>query len=233
MDLTQLSPAVLTELIQLVQEKSDLASRIQAIDAQMERLVSGKAAPAAKSAPMAKETVAVKVKAKSSTPRAPRGALKEGILQALKEAGAAGVNVSELASKLGVDAKNIHVWFSTTGKKVAGLTKLGAGHFALANGSASPELAAVANEVAASETAPEVVVVETVVNEVFVESTPEGVIIEESPVTIVEETVFVVEPTATTETGETFPTEPAIESAPEEKPHHAGESAQFELSSNE
>jgi transposase-like protein len=234
MDLTQLSPAVLTELIQLVQEKSDLASRIQAIDAQMERLVSGKAAaPAVKSAPVAKETVPVKVRAKSSAPRAPRGALKEGILQALKEAGAAGVNVSELASKLGVDAKNIHVWFSTTGKKVAGLTKLGAGHFALANGSAAPELAAVANEIAASETAPEVVVVETVVNEVFVESTPEGIIVEESPVTIVEETVFVVEPTAAAETGETFPTEPAFEAAPEEKPHHGGEGAQFELSSNE
>lgn len=234
MDLTQLSPAILTELIQLVQEKSDLASRIQAIDAQMERLVSGKGAPAAKSASAARATVPVKVKAsKASAPRAPRGALKEGILQALKEAGAAGVNVSELASKLGVDAKNIHVWFSTTGKKVAGLTKLGAGHFALANGSAAPEPAAAANEIAASEPMPEVVVVETVVNEVFVEPTPEGLVIEESPVTIVEETVFVVEPTAAAETEETFPTELAVEAAPEEKPHHAAESAQFELSSNE
>jgi len=228
MDLTQLSPAILTELIQLVQEKSDLNNRIQAIDAQMERLVSGKAAPVAKVA------VPVKVKgAKSGAPRAPRGALKEGILQALKEAGAAGVNVSELAAKLGVDAKNIHVWFSTTGKKVAGLTKLGAGHFALANGAAAPELEVAANEIAASEQAPEVVVVETVVNEVFVEPTAEGLVIEESPVTIVEETVFVVEPTATTETGETFPTEPAAESAPEEKPQHGDEGYQFELSSNQ
>lgn len=234
MDLTQLSPAILTELIQLVQEKSDLASRIQAIDALMERLVSGKGGPAAKSASVAKATVPVKVRAaKSSAPRAPRGALKEGILQALKEAGAAGVNVSELASKLGVDAKNIHVWFSTTGKKVAGLKKLGAGHFALAGGAAAPELAVVANEAAASETTPEIVVVETVVNEVFVESTPEGIVIEESPVAIVEETVFVVEPTAAAEAEEFFPTEPAIEAAPEEKPHHGGESTQFELSSNE
>ncbi|HEY8903016.1 MAG TPA: hypothetical protein VIM48_04865, partial [Chthoniobacterales bacterium] len=133
----------------------------------------------------------------------------------------------------GVDAKNIHVWFSTTGKKVAGLTKLGAGHFALANGAAAPELEVAANEIAASEQAPEVVVVETVVNEVFVEPTAEGLVIEESPVTIVEETVFVVEPTATTETGETFPTEPAAESAPEEKPQHGDEGYQFELSSNQ
>jgi transposase-like protein len=63
-----------------------------------------KAAPAAKPAKKARKG-------------AKRGQLTADILSALKAAGTKGVTVSDLASKLGANYKNIYIWFATTGKK--------------------------------------------------------------------------------------------------------------------
>ena len=58
-----------------------------------------------------------------------RGALKDSILAALQKAGGAGLAVKDLSAALGVKAQNLHVWFSSTGRKVKGITKVGAGRW--------------------------------------------------------------------------------------------------------
>ena len=57
------------------------------------------------------------------------GALKDSILAALQKAGDEGLAVKDLAAALGVKSQNIHVWFSSTGRKVKGVTKVGAGRW--------------------------------------------------------------------------------------------------------
>ena len=58
-----------------------------------------------------------------------RGSLKDLILIALKKAGHEGLAVKELAAALGAKSNRLHVWFSTTGKNVDGLTKVGPGRW--------------------------------------------------------------------------------------------------------
>lgn len=53
------------------------------------------------------------------------GALKAAILKVLKKAGKRGRTIRELADDVGVLSANIHVWFSTTGKRIEGLEKIG------------------------------------------------------------------------------------------------------------
>ena len=58
-----------------------------------------------------------------------RGALKDSILAALQKAGGDGLAVKDLAAALGVKSQNVHVWFSSTGRKVKGVTKIAAGRW--------------------------------------------------------------------------------------------------------
>ena len=74
-------------------------------------------------------------------PRRPRvrpavdaGRLKARILAALKSAGDKGVAVKELSAKLGVKNQNVHVWFSSTGKKLGTIQRVGAGRYRLKPG---------------------------------------------------------------------------------------------------
>lgn len=66
-----------------------------------------------------------------SAPRGKRGALKGKILAALKESGDKGVSVKELSKQLKVKNQNVHVWFSSTGKKLGTIQKIGAGRYRL------------------------------------------------------------------------------------------------------
>ncbi len=58
--------------------------------------------------------------------------LKLPLLKALKQAGASGITVKELAAKLKVKPNNVFSWFYTTGKKVKGITKVGEARYAFA-----------------------------------------------------------------------------------------------------
>lgn len=60
-----------------------------------------------------------------------RGELSARILSELQSAGAKGINVRELASKMGAPYKNIYIWFATTGKKNKSVKKLGPAHYKL------------------------------------------------------------------------------------------------------
>jgi len=106
--------------------------------------MSGDAAPA-KPAKKVKAAKAKKVKAAKAKVKAPkaakkgkagkaktgRGQLKQQILSALKAAGPAGMTVKDLSAKLNANYKNVYIWFVTTGKKIAGIKKVGPAQYKL------------------------------------------------------------------------------------------------------
>jgi hypothetical protein len=67
-----------------------------------------------------------------------RGMLKQEILSNLVQAGEKGMSVRELSTKLGMRSQNIHFWFSSTGKKVPGLQKIGEGRYCYQPKTSSP-----------------------------------------------------------------------------------------------
>lgn len=77
----------------------------------------------------ARQTVVKTVSSRGPKPGQRRGALKDSILSALQKAGADGLAVKDLAAALGVKSQNVHVWFSSTGRKVKGVTKIAAGRW--------------------------------------------------------------------------------------------------------
>lgn len=56
--------------------------------------------------------------------RTKRGELSANILSELKNAGARGISVREIAEALGKNYKNIYIWFSTTAKNYPNIVKL-------------------------------------------------------------------------------------------------------------
>jgi len=58
-----------------------------------------------------------------------RGALREKIVAALRQAGSSGVRIKDLAKNLNVPNRNLQVWFATTGKKTPGVKKIAPGTF--------------------------------------------------------------------------------------------------------
>ena len=138
MNLTNINSVALRNLIKLTERKETLLAEIEKIEGQLASLLTGKAVrvaskskrrgrPAKKKADRPAKVSKTAGKAK----RASRGGLKNKILSALKTAGDAGVKVTDLAKKLGVKNTNVHVWFSTTGKKHPDIKKVGKGHFKL------------------------------------------------------------------------------------------------------
>jgi hypothetical protein len=141
MDLTKINTSALRNLMKLTERKEALVNEIEKIESQLASLFSGKAVstgskrrgrPAKKGRPG--RPAGKKVKAAKSAPgkvkrRAPRGALKKKIFAALKAAGNAGMKVTDLSKKIGVKNANVHVWFSSTGRNLPEIKKVGKGHF--------------------------------------------------------------------------------------------------------
>lgn len=112
-----ISSTSLRTLIPLVEKREKLAQELAAIERQISASLDGQSPVGSgrKAAPPKARTI-------QKGKRVKRGALKETILAALKEAGEAGIAVKHLAAKIGIKPQNIHVWLHTTGKK-AGLIK--------------------------------------------------------------------------------------------------------------
>jgi hypothetical protein len=69
---------------------------------------------------------------RSTRPHSGRGELSTRIVEALREAGAGGIKVRDLAKQLGVgDYKKLFIWFSTTGKKNKAIKKLSPGIYGI------------------------------------------------------------------------------------------------------
>lgn len=134
MKLSQLTSADFTKIGKLIAEKDIIAQRLAKIEAEIDSYglggVSTAATPSSKRgrpAGSAKPVKPVKVKT-SGAKRGPKkgqkpGALKDSIVAALKEVGATGLTVSEIADKLQTKSNNIYSWFYTTGKKHTDIKK--------------------------------------------------------------------------------------------------------------
>lgn len=70
-------------------------------------------------------------KGRNGKRRALRGQLKEQILNELKNAGPQGISIKELAAKVNSPYKNVYIWFVTTGKRIAGIKKIGPAQYTL------------------------------------------------------------------------------------------------------
>ena len=129
MALFNLSSAQLAHLIELVKEKESLQTKLDRVEAELNSLETGKVVPKKRGRkpgrPAGAKNKVTKVK------KAKRGKrLKEPLLKALSAAGASGVTVKELATKLKVKPGNIFSWFYTTGKKIKGISKVGEAKYA-------------------------------------------------------------------------------------------------------
>ena len=150
MDISKISTSVLESLIKLTKKREALLEELKSVEAELTAAYSGeKSAKPVKAAKAVKAPVrrgrkpkaaAAKPAAKAApAPKAAksegrRGALKSKILAALRAAGDKGIAVKDLSKKIGVKNQNVHVWFSSTGKKLGIVQKVGSGAYRLKPG---------------------------------------------------------------------------------------------------
>lgn len=137
MSLSNLSSAQLAQLVGLIKEKETLQAKLEDINTSLRTLeTGGSAVSRLRRGRKPGRPVLLKVsragrpkkEAAGKTRRTKR--LKQPLLQALQAAGASGITVKELASKLKVKPGNIFSWFYTTGKKIKGIAKVGEAKYA-------------------------------------------------------------------------------------------------------
>ncbi len=112
----QTSVNTLKELMKLAKSKDKLESQLAKINADMAALLS-QLTPGAVIASPAKKIVTEPQK--TSAPkgkRKRRGDLTTKIVEALKDAGPAGLKVPAIAAKVGAKGTNVHAWLASTGK---------------------------------------------------------------------------------------------------------------------
>jgi hypothetical protein len=144
MSLNTIKSVELKRLISIVERKERLQDELREIESTLATYLSLPATPAPRTPRRTRKSGAVRVSEPPLEVKAPksnvqqaeaepgqrRGALKDSILAALQKADGAGIPIKELSRTLGVKAPNLHVWFSSTGRKVKGVTKVGAGRWA-------------------------------------------------------------------------------------------------------
>lgn len=118
-----ITSASLRSLLSLAERRERLQEELNAITAKISAIYSGNL----KSDSGRKAVTPTKKAGKQGR----RGAVKDSVIAALKEAGEKGIGVKELSLKLGIKNSNLHVWFATTGKAIKGLKKVGPGQYAL------------------------------------------------------------------------------------------------------
>ena len=143
MDLSKINTSTLESLIKLTKKRDILLDELKKLEAAITSVYSGGKAESGivrrrtsmgrrRSAGAAAEARTAKSSEAQAGGR--RGALKARILAALRTAGDKGVAVKELSAKLGVKNQNVHVWFSSTGKKLGTIQRVGAGRYRLKPG---------------------------------------------------------------------------------------------------
>lgn len=120
-----LSTATLRSLLSLTEKREALLREVEKIDGQISAALGGAAA-----APVA-PAVGSKPRKAGRAKGGKRGAMKEIVLAALREAGVAGMKVKDLAAKIGAKPQNVHVWMHTTGKKNGLVKAVGKGIYRL------------------------------------------------------------------------------------------------------
>jgi hypothetical protein len=145
MSLNNITSAELRQLISIVERKERVQEELREIESKLSlHLPSEPTSPATRTRRGARKSRAVRVGRQSLEVKASnskiqqvesksgskRGALKDSILGALQKADGAGIAIKDLSSALGVKAQNLHVWFSSTGRKVKGVMKVSASRWA-------------------------------------------------------------------------------------------------------
>jgi len=145
MSLKNITSAELRQLISIVERKERVQEELREIESKLSTHLSPEPATPtvqirrgkSRSVRVGKRPLEVKA-SKSKVQQAEaksgqrHGALRDSILAALQKADGAGIPIKELSRTLGVKAQNLHVWFSSTGRKVKGVTKVSAGRWAYA-----------------------------------------------------------------------------------------------------
>ena len=106
-------------------------TRIQQIDREIMRVQDRYGVPTPNGEDVAPVRVSRAPRRRTAARRTERGALKERILRILRARGRKGATVTELAKSLGVPSANLYVWFSDTGRNIAGLSKVGPAKYRL------------------------------------------------------------------------------------------------------
>jgi DNA-binding NarL/FixJ family response regulator len=143
MDLSKINTSVLESLIKLTKKRDILLDELKKLEAAITSVYSGGKAESrivrrrrsmGRRGPAGVAAEAKTAKPSEAQTSGRRGALKARILAALRTAGDKGVAVKELSAKLGVKNQNVHVWFSSTGKKLGTIQRVGAGRYRLKPG---------------------------------------------------------------------------------------------------
>jgi DNA-binding NarL/FixJ family response regulator len=141
MDLSKITTSTLEALVKLTKKRDTILGELKRLEAAIAGVYSGrKSGPSTvrrrkgKGRPRSTLAVAKATRRSEAQAGGRRGALKARILAALRTAGDKGVAVKELSAKLGVKNQNVHVWFSSTGKKLGTIQRVGAGRYRLKPG---------------------------------------------------------------------------------------------------
>lgn len=133
MDVSHINSTVLRRLLSLSEKKENLLKQIASIEKEIGSISTGRSVSAAPKPAKAPS------KGRKSRKRGKRGALKGKILSILSAAGDSGARVKDIATQIGVNPQNVHVWFSSTGKKLDDIVRVAAGHYKIS--AATPKAA--------------------------------------------------------------------------------------------
>lgn len=115
MNLSTLTSEQFRKIVDLLKQREALVAKLNEVEKKLSRLN------------------AVKSK-KERSPKTVRStqklSLKDEVLQVLAAAGKKGLRVRDLAKTVKRTSQHLSVWFSTAGRKVNGLKRVGYGHYA-------------------------------------------------------------------------------------------------------
>lgn len=121
MNLTTLNAADFKKIVGLMKEKETLLTQIARINGDLAAFDGTVPKESAEGKPTRKAGAKVK--------RAARGSVKAATIELLKQAGAAGITVNQIAAKLRARYGQVYNWFQATGKGVEEIKKIGPGKF--------------------------------------------------------------------------------------------------------
>jgi len=111
MNIASLTQSDIKHIEKLVTRKESLQGEIDRINAELTEFLGCQAGTSVRPGSVA------------GFPHQKRGALKDAIIGLLKAAGKSGLTVKEIAAQVKAKPGNIHVWFTSTGKKVKEIKK--------------------------------------------------------------------------------------------------------------
>jgi len=134
MKVTDINTQTLTALLSLTKKKETLLAKVAQVEKEIAGLASGEVLAATRIL-RAKSIKKRRGVAKGpKKPRSPKGFMQEQIIKLLQAAGEVGAGVKELAEKVEKPVAQVHVGFSTTGKKLGQFQKLESGNWRILSG---------------------------------------------------------------------------------------------------